>query len=119
MMAVSDTEIMFWVVWEEGRYQLRMPQHLSVSRGHVEFAYDGDGGNVVMQWHSHCGAKAFWSATDNAEQQDFCLYGVLGNVYDSTPSVKVRLGVYGQCKALMPWSVLDREPVLRHGGNDD
>ncbi len=42
---------------------------------------------------------AFWSATDNHDEQGIRLYGVMGRL-DSVPEMKLRVGVCGHWKPL-------------------
>jgi hypothetical protein len=37
---------------------------------------------------------AFWSGTDNGDEQGFRAYGVIGRL-DERPEIRLRLGVYG------------------------
>ena len=50
--------------------------------------------NVILDLHSHGAMRAFWSATDDADEQGFRAYGVIGRL-DERPEIRLRLGVYG------------------------
>ena len=50
--------------------------------------------NALMEVHTHPG-MAYFSETDNADEQGFRLYGVLGNINQARPEFCLRLGVYG------------------------
>ena len=50
--------------------------------------------NVMVDLHSHGNMGAFWSGTDNADEQGFRVYGVIGRL-DERPEIRLRLGVYG------------------------
>ncbi|MBA7676844.1 hypothetical protein ES703_85089 [subsurface metagenome] len=56
---------------------------------------------VVLEMHSHGQMGAFFSTTDNTDETGLKLYAVIGKL-NSTPIVKLRVGVYGYFKAL-PW----------------
>ena len=49
--------------------------------------------------HSHGNMRAFWSGTDNADEQGSLLYAVIGKL-DSEPEIRLRVGVYGYWMAL-------------------
>ena len=49
--------------------------------------------------HSHGNMHAFWSGTDNADEQSALLYVVIGKL-DSKPEMRLRVGVYGYWMAL-------------------
>jgi PRTRC genetic system protein A len=50
---------------------------------------------AVVQMHSHGRMKPFWSATDNADEQGFLIYGVVGRVGDEGTAVLLRVGING------------------------
>jgi PRTRC genetic system protein A len=50
--------------------------------------------NVVLDLHSHGNMGAFWSGTDNDDEQGFRVYGVVGRL-EERPEIRLRLGVYG------------------------
>jgi hypothetical protein len=50
--------------------------------------------NVILDLHSHGNMGAFWSGTDNADEQGFRVYSVIGRL-DERPEIRLRLGVYG------------------------
>jgi hypothetical protein len=49
---------------------------------------------AIIEVHSHHTMHAFWSGTDDRDEQGFRLYGVLGDIF-SEPVLRVRVGVYG------------------------
>lgn len=44
--------------------------------------------------HSHHAMSAFFSATDDADEQGFRIYGVVGRIF-SRPEIRLRVGIYG------------------------
>ena len=59
----------------------------------VRYAADaGDG--VVCDLHSHHTMGAFFSSTDDADEQGFRFYAVIGDVLGK-PALRLRLGMYG------------------------
>ena len=49
----------------------------------------------MAEFHSHGRHRAFFSATDDRDEQGFRVYGVVGRLDTSTPELTLRLGVYG------------------------
>ena len=50
---------------------------------------------AVIDVHSHGHMAAFWSTTDNADEQGLRFYAVIGNIATDYPTLLVRVGVYG------------------------
>ena len=57
-------------------------------------ATEGNTADIILDLHSHGNMGAFWSETDNGDEQGFRMYGVLGRL-DIEPEIRLRLGVYG------------------------
>jgi PRTRC genetic system protein A len=54
---------------------------------------------VLCDLHSHGNMRAFWSSTDDADEQGARLYAVIGKL-DSEPELRLRVGVYGYWRPL-------------------
>ena len=69
---------------------------------------------VVAEFHSHGSLSAFFSATDDRDEQGFRIYGVAGRLHSARPELRLRVGVYGHF-APAEWSqVFDGpHPALR------
>ena len=50
---------------------------------------------MIAEFHSHGGSRAFFSATDDRDEQGFRIYGVAGRLDDPEPELSLRVGVYG------------------------
>ena len=61
--------------------------------------WDGDAyrppAGVVAEFHSHGKTRAFFSPTDDRDEQGFHIYGVVGKLDTSRPELSLRMGVYG------------------------
>ena len=88
--------------WREDGYHAVVPEgeHRSVAAVRYE---PGEG--TVLQLHSHHRMPAYFSATDDADELGFALFGVLGRLDTPRPEVIVRVGVYGSY-ALVPWDLV-------------
>ena len=61
--------------------------------------------HIVLEIHSHHHYPARFSATDDADEQRLCLYGVLGRLDRARPEVAVRVGAYGHFLPV-PWETV-------------
>jgi PRTRC genetic system protein A len=102
----GPVEILFHLAWT-GAWILSVPPQLQ-SAGQVQLlpVMAGPASAPLIEVHSHYGMEAFWSATDDADEQGLALYAVLGRVFDQ-PQVCVRLGVYGHWWAIPAAWVFD------------
>ena len=105
-----DTERFFAVRWDGDGYRLVVPPQAGTA---TRLAYLPPAG-VVAEFHSHGGSRAFFSATDDRDEQGFRIYGVVGRLDTPLPELSLRVGVYGHF-APVDWSqVFDGpEPGVR------
>lgn len=88
---------------DNGGYCLAVP-HQIVGRDNVFYRPLQDG---VLEIHSHHRYPAYFSPTDDADEQRLCLYGVVGRLDSPHPEVALRVGAYGHSLPV-PWeSVFD------------
>jgi len=52
------------------------------------------GSDTLLELHTHGSMAAYWSATDDKDEQGACLYAVLGKL-DGRPELKLRVGIFG------------------------
>lgn len=69
----------------------QMPEQIS-SPTALRFADDG---RAVIDLHSHNRMDAFFSDTDDRDEQGFRFYAVIGRINTPQPEIRVRVGVYG------------------------
>ena len=110
-----DTERLFAVRWDGGAYRLVVPPQAGTA---TRLAYRPPAG-VVAEFHSHGSSRAFFSATDDRDEQGFRIYGVVGRLNTPRPELRLRVGVYGHF-APVDWSqVFDGpQPELRLMGEE-
>ena len=94
-----DTERLFAVRWDGDAYRLVVPPQAGTA---TRLAYLPPAG-VVAEFHSHGGSRAFFSATDDRDEQGFRIYGVAGRLDAPLPELSLRVGVYGHF-APVDWS---------------
>ena len=86
-----ETERLFAVRWDGRSYRLVVPPQAGTA---TRLAYQPPAG-VVAEFHSHGGSRAFFSATDDRDEQGFRIYGVVGRLDAPLPELRLRVGVYG------------------------
>lgn len=87
-----DQERYFAIRWDGRGYSLERP----TQRGDREsVTYQAPPVNTVAEFHSHGKHAGFFSATDDADEQGFRIYGVIGRNAQGMPDIKVRVGIYG------------------------
>jgi PRTRC genetic system protein A len=89
-MASSDREQYLAITWEN-EYCLRMPTQ---DRNGASVQYETLPSSI-MDIHSHGHMKAFFSFTDDRDEQGLRLYMVVGRLDTLLPEVELRLGAYG------------------------
>ncbi len=89
--AAPDTERLFAVRWDGRAYRLVAPAQVGAA---ASLTYRPPTG-VVAEFHSHGGTRAFFSATDDRDEQGFRIYGVVGRLDALRPELRLRVGVYG------------------------
>jgi PRTRC genetic system protein A len=99
-------EALFWFHLAE-KWTVFMPAQRR-GRGRVVPSNQNDpkGTSALVDLHSHARMSPFFSPADDHDEQGFRLYAVLGNLH-RTPTIRVRVGVYGHFYELPPGSVFD------------
>lgn len=88
------------LLWEEDRWRTFEPPQMQATTNVRQQL--GEPGSDPAQWdaativelHSHHAMPAFFSQTDDADEQGFRIYAVLGEIF-TAPTLLVRVGVYG------------------------
>ena len=113
--AAPDTERFFAVRWDGQAYRLVVPEQAGTA---TSLAYEPPAG-VVAEFHSHGSLAAFFSATDDKDEQGFRIYGVVGRLDTAEPELALRVGVYGHF-APLGWSQVfgGPDPSLRMAGEE-
>lgn len=90
-------EIVFHLCWSGDRWQLEVPEQTQ-AHCRCKPVNDGPGSSyarALIEVHSHHNMPAFFSATDDADETGFRIYGVLGQINSPYQSeLRVRVGVY-------------------------
>ena len=87
---------------------------------------DADPGSVtyqdcpgaVVDLHSHGALSAFFSSTDDADEQGLRYYVVIGRVDTDTPEITARVGVYGVTHRIKADAIFDGLGPFVEANND-
>ena len=114
LLAAPDTERFFAIRWDGDAYRLVIPPQTGTSSS---LTYQPPQG-VIAEFHSHGSHRAFFSATDDRDEQGFRIYGVVGRLHDPLPELTLRVGIYGHFAPLHWSQVFDgpHPPGLRPVG---
>ena len=91
LMDDPSTERFFAVRWDGRSYRLVVPEQEGTATS-LEYTPPAD---VVAEFHSHGRSRAFFSKTDDGDEQGFRVYGVVGRVHTDRPELSLRVGIYG------------------------
>ena len=103
LLTAPGTERFFAVGWDKGAYRLVMPPQAGTGSS---LSYQPTTG-AVAEFHSHGRHRAFFSATDDGDEQGFRIYGVVGRLHDRLPELTLRVGIYGHFDPLEWAQVFD------------
>ena len=113
MLAAPDTERFFAIRWDGDGYRLVVPPQEGTGSS---LSYQPPSG-VIAEFHSHARHRAFFSATDDRDEQGFRVYGVVGRLGTPAPELTLRVGTYGHFAPLDWRQVFDGPvPGLRLAG---
>jgi PRTRC genetic system protein A len=94
--AVGDREILFYLWFANGKWQLDIPKQLATSgsvrplTASLGTAYE----TASIEIHSHHSTSAGFSAIDDLEESGkFRIFGVLGEIL-TRPTLNLRIGIY-------------------------
>ena len=112
-LEAPGTERFFAVGWDGDAYRLVMPPQSGTGSS---LSYQPPNG-VIAEFHSHGSHRAFFSATDDGDEQGFRIYGVVGRLHDPLPELTLRVGIYGHF-APLEWAQVFGGPLpgLRPAG---
>lgn len=101
MQARRNTEVLLLVRHDGTGYQLVRPTQVA---GPLRIRYR-PAGDAILEIHSHGRYPARFSLVDNADEQGFRVFGVVGRLGTERPEVALRIGLYGHFLSV-PWSAV-------------
>jgi len=105
---------------KENSLRLEVHESISAGPGGVQYRMPrlADDEAIAVDLHTHGRLPAFWSSTDDRDDQGVKVCGVFGNLHDGEPSAAFRLAVNGRFIALPhPWQ--KRTSTEERGLEDD
>ncbi len=96
-----ETERFFAVQWDGRSYRPVVPPQLGTA---TSLTYVPPAG-VVAEFHSHGSSPAFFSETDDGDEQGFRIYGVVGCLDADRPELSLRVGIYSHFAPVEWWQV--------------
>lgn len=91
MLTTPGEEKFFAIRHEDGHYRLNTPEQ----EGRASSLQYTPPRNAVVEFHSHGRLEAFFSETDDRDEQGFRIYGVVGRLDKERPQLRMRVGIYG------------------------
>lgn len=98
LWAAWGQEVLLVVTWDGSAYRLVAPVQI-VDPTRVVYRPLP---HPILEIHSHHRYPARFSSIDDADEQRFCLYGVVGRLNSNQPEVALRVGAYGYFMSV-PW----------------
>jgi hypothetical protein len=95
--AGKSVEALFHLWWDGERWRVEFPEQIA-DEWNVRPVHSGEGtstARALIELHSHHHMAAFFSAEDDADEENgFRLYAVIGDIF-SRPAIRVRVGLHG------------------------
>ena len=101
MQARKDTEVLLLVRHNGTGYQLVRPTQVA---GLLRVRYRPVA-DAILEIHSHGRYPARFSSVDDADEQGFRIFGVVGRLDSQRPEVALRIGLYGHFLSV-PWNLV-------------
>lgn len=110
LQATPGEERFFAIRWDGHGYRMEVPDQEG-SAAALTYTPPGD---AVAEFHSHGHSRAFFSSTDDRDEQGFRIYGVVGRTGDILPDLALRVGVYGYFAPVSYFQVFEGvQPYIR------
>ena len=106
MQQSPSRERLFAVIHRDGAYQLHLPRQTGRTTGITYQPVQ----EAILEVHSHGALPAFFSSTDDRDEQGLRIYGVTGHLRQPRPQLTLRMGVYGHFAPLHPNQVFGAIP---------
>lgn len=68
---------------------------------------------LVMDIHSHNTMGAFFSGTDDSDEKETRMFGVIGKITKDIPEMKFRVGCGGEHLSVEPWDIFDFDNISK------
>ena len=107
-------EALFHLVWGTNGWQLLIPEQVqSVTNvAPVDDGPESSYARALVETHSHHTMRAFFSSTDDRDEQGFRIYAVLGKIF-ADPELLVRAGCQGTFWVIPADWIFELPPHIR------
>lgn len=113
----SEVFLQFFYDLEKEEYILHCPKQ-TVSGASVRYTndenFEDDTKILVFEIHSHGNMGAFFSGTDDSDEKADRFYGVIGNITQHFPDMKIRLSVGGRTSDVDVDEIFDVDEEMYH-----
>jgi PRTRC genetic system protein A len=109
-------EQMYHFHYINGQWRVSLPKQ-QASAARVSYR-GGSEATVVLDLHSHHNMSAYFSRTDDEDEQGCRFYAVIGRIY-SRPEIRLRLGLYGDFIELPATELFDGLGPFMEAESDD
>ncbi len=89
-----ELEFVYHFHFDRHHWSVERAGHKSRSKTYINYVSQNPH-NVVLELHSHNTMPAFFSKTDDADEQGGRFYAVIGHLEQANPEIVLRLGLYG------------------------
>jgi PRTRC genetic system protein A len=104
MKARSEKEMYAAIAADGEFYKFTVPEQTGTGSS---LKYEVPDEQIVMELHSHASMSAFFSPTDNKDEQGLKIYGVIGKLGKLCSEIRLRVGVYGYWQPVKFCDVID------------
>ncbi len=101
---LRPVEQMYHFHWLDNDWKVAVPRQAAKSTK-VDYR-GGHETSIVLDLHSHAELPAFFSETDDADEQGARFYAVIGRIY-TRPELRLRVGVYGDWLEFDPLALFE------------
>jgi len=105
---LQPIEQQYFIVADQGRLCVRVPPQRS-TQTRITYALIPGGGELLLDVHSHHHMPAYFSGTDDRDDQGLSVSAVLGTIF-TTPRIVCRVNVHGQRQPIPALSLFDSLP---------
>jgi PRTRC genetic system protein A len=107
---LQSVEAKYFVVWRDGAFRVIKPEQTGTACT-LDYQMPGhDAGVIRLDLHTHPTFRAYFSGTDDADDDGLKLSAVLGSIH-TAPELVCRVNAYGTRRRLRATEVFDHLPA--------
>lgn len=109
----TPVEQQYFVTWKDGTVGVTVPQQDATAS---RVRYEMPGGVTLLDLHSHHVMDAYFSPTDDQDDNGLSISAVIGRIFAATPTIVCRVNCYGQHHFVPALSVFETIAPFQDGG---